>query len=493
MSHLLLKGAFASFFVLLLATTIEAMEQNKQPNFVFIAIDDLNDWVGYMDGHPQAKTPNMDSLANQGVAFTNAHSVAPGCSPSRNALLEGVEPFNSGLYPFYEHEIHKDLKQKYTSLPTLLKNNGYQTFGAGKIHHGPEYSAAEWSDYLKPQHFAKTYAVGKGFHSNKKASYRPTTNPYHQMLDHQVTSYGINVVGKKHEQPFFVAIGLEKPHLPFDCPVEFYDALPDKILPPKIVDNDLDDIGPEGNSMRRAREDKRFSDNGRWQDVRRAYLACAHWVDYNVGHIMDAVKKGPNKDNTVVVLWSDHGYHLGEKKTFKKFTLWEEASRVPFIIYDTREPETFGREVKQGVTLINIYKTIAEFAGIETPDYVDGFSLVPYMTNPALPVEKPAIMSWGQGNYSVRTQDWRLIQYFDGTQELYHNQEDQNEWHNLAGQPEYKKKLVELTALLPKQEAPTVEKYLAGWSIFGADKARLRAVAQQQKNAKSQSEKPQEK
>lgn len=458
-------------------SNVSASNKFKKPNIVFIAIDDMNDWVGYMGGHPQAMTPNMDKLANEGVAFMNAHSVAPGCSPSRNALLYGIEPYHSGLYPFYEFDLHKQLKQKYTSLPTLLKSNGYNTYGAGKIHHGKEYGETEWTDYLDADHQPKAFAKDKGFSTNKKNSFRPTTNPYEEMFDHQVASYGINVIKnkQKNDKPYFAAIGLVKPHLPFDCPVEFYDALPENITPPALLESDLNDIGKEGNSMRRAGDDKRFTAKNQWGDVRKAYLSCIAWADYNVGRILDAVENSPEADNTVVILWSDHGFHLGEKKSFKKFTLWEEANRVPFIIHDRREKETEqGRKVTQAVTLINVYRTLAEMAGIKAPDYVDGNSLVPQLLNQSSPVLAPAIASWGRGNYAVRTENWRFIQYFDGDQELYNHQNDNNEWHNLAKLPEYKAKVEELSALLPKNEAPTVEEYISQWSIFGADKARLK-------------------
>jgi len=451
--------------------------KTPKPNIVFIAIDDMNDWVGYMGGHPQAQTPNMDKLANAGVAFMNAQSVAPGCSPSRNALLYGVEPYKSGLYAFYEHEIHADLHQKYISLPRFLKENGYKTYGAGKIHHGPKGNELEWSGYLKPKSMNKVFTEGKGYVRNKKSSFRPTTNPLDEHHDYQVASYGIDVINQQHEQPYFAAIGLVKPHLPFDCPEVFYDALPNKILAPAILENDLDDIGKEGNSMRRAGDDRNFKKDNAWEKVRRSYLSCNAWVDYNVGRIMDAVEKSPDADNTIVVLWSDHGYHLGEKKSFKKFTLWEEASRVPFIIHDMRvNNPAEGRKVTQAVTLINVYKTLTDMAGLVAPDYIDGFSLVPQLKNQSKPMPQPAISSWGRGNYSVRTENWRLIQYFDGTQELYDHKKDANEWHNLASLPEYKSKLAELVDLLPKTEAATVEKYIAPWSIFGADKKRLKAA-----------------
>ena len=196
---------------------------------------------------------------------------------------------------------------------------------------------------------------------------------------------------------------------------------------------------------------------------------------------MNQLEKSPYADNTVVVLWSDHGFHQGEKMSFRKFTLWEEATRVPFIIYDGRnDKSTKGQTCNQPVSLINIYKTLAEVAGLEAPEYVDGESLVSQLGNPEQKM-KPAITSWGRGNYAVRSENWRYIRYFDGTEELYSHVNDANEWHNLANKPEFEAKKKELAEFLPKNEAPTIEELVAPWSVVGADKAKLGANAKSSK------------
>ena len=446
---------------------------DTKPNILFIAIDDMNDWTGFLGGHPQAITPNMDKLASKGVNFTNAHCSAPGCSPSRNALLFGVEPFKSGLYPFYDPAIVPELHQKYTSLPRFFKENGYQTFGSGKIHHGTKGDNIEWSDYHEPTSGKKTFAAGKGYQlgNSGKMSFRPTTHPDEQHRDHQFADYGIKVLKQKHDKPFFLAVGIVKPHLPFDCPQRFFDALPTEINPPPVKENDLIDIPAEGNSMRRAKDDVQFRKDKSWQDVRRSYLACISWADYNIGRVLDALAQSPYADNTIVVLWSDHGYHLGEKKSFRKFTLWQEATRVPFIILDPRQKNTpQNRTCAQPVSLINIYRTLAEMSELKAPDYVDGTSLVPQLVKPTTPVKAPAIISWGRGNYAVCSENWRYIRYFDGTEELYDKKKDANEWDNLAKNPEYAGQKGKLAAHLPKTEAPTIKNHINTWSVYGADK-----------------------
>jgi arylsulfatase A-like enzyme len=456
--------------------TIAAAEAGEKPNFIFIAVDDLNDWVGFLGGHPQARTPHLDALASQATVFENAQTVSPGCSPSRNAILYGIEPYNSGLYAFYGHAIHLSLQSRYISLPRLLKENGYKTFGAGKIHHGPEYSELEWSDYFSATKKPKVFAASKGFAiaSDWKFGFRPVTNPLTDLRDHQVTSYGVKIIESNYDEPYFLAVGFTKPHLPLECPRRFYEPLSGSIAPPNILESDLDDIGPEANSMRRAKDDRRFREKLQWEEVRRNYLACVSWIDYNIGRLLDALSSQSATRRTIVVLWSDHGFHLGEKMTFRKFTLWEESTRVPFLVSDSRTASAAGNRVASPVTLINIYRTIAEFAGVEVPEYVDGFSLVPHMENPDLKTPSPAITTWGRGNYSVRTANWRYIQYFDGDKELYNHSVDPNEWHNLANLSEHRERVASMASKLPSVEANTIEEHIQPWSLFGADARKIK-------------------
>ncbi|MEO0415667.1 MAG: sulfatase [Verrucomicrobiota bacterium] len=391
----------------------------EKPNFLFIAIDDMNDWTGFLGGHPQALTPNMDALAKKGVNFTNAHCVSPACSPSRNALMFGAEPFNTGLYPFYKlEEIFDELNETYTSIPRFLKENGYGTYGAGKIHHGLNGNDTEWTEFGRNKGPALNYKPEAGYQigDNRKMAFCPTTNPLDEHPDHIVTDYCIDVLGRKHDKPFFVACGIVKPHLAFVCPEQFFDLYPEQIEPPNILPLDHDDIPWAGRAMASIKDDLQFRNDEAWNAVRRSYLACISWADYNVGRVLEALEKSEYADNTVVVLWSDHGYGMGEKRHFRKFSLWEESTRVPFIIWDPRQKDTAeGRECVQGVTLINVYKTLADYAGLEAPDTVDGVSLRPQMADQAKPIGYPAITTWGRGNYTLRTQNWRYTRYFDGS------------------------------------------------------------------------------
>lgn len=452
---------------------MNSIHSQPKPNILFIVIDDMNDWTGFLGGHPQAITPNMDQLASEGVNFVNAHCPAPGCAPSRNAILYGVEPYHSGLYPFYGDEIHNDLHTRYVSLPRFFKENGYETYGAGKVHHGSKGNPIEWTGYSETIKEKKEFSEGRGYQADNsgKLSFRPTFNPEEEHADYLRASYGADILSRRHNKPFFLAVGFVKPHLPFDCPERFFNALPDKILPPAINGDDLSDIGEEGVSMCRLGDDKRFRKDNAWEEVRRAYLACISWTDYNIGRLLEGLYKSQYADNTVVVLWSDHGFHLGEKNSFRKFTLWEESTRVPFIIRDLREKKA-GRISDQPVSLINIYRTLAELAGLQAPDYVDGESLVPQLKDPFLNETNPAVTSWGRGNYAVRTKEWRFIKYYDGDKELYWHKNDPDEWNNLYGRAEFQDKTDELSKFIPLKDAPLLKKDLVQkWSIYGADKA----------------------
>lgn len=444
--------------------------QAVQPNILFIAIDDMNDWTGFLGGHPQAQTPNMDKLAEKGVNFTNAHCAAPGCSPSRNALLYGVEPFHSGLYAFYDKGAPKEVVKPYTGLPRFLREHGYETFGAGKIYHGSFHEPAGWNDYLEPTNDKLNLDVAAGYQLKGKQPFKysfcPTTNPLEEHLDHKIASYGVEVLKQKHDQPFFLAVGFHKPHLPFICPKRFFDLYPGEVQPPPIKADDLADVPAVGRSMVKIKYDRDFKRDHAWTKVRRAYLACISWTDFNVGRVLDALADSPYAGHTIVVLWSDHGYALGEKNHFTKFALWDVTTRVPFIIWDARDKDApAGRKVADPVSLIDIYRTLAGLAGLDAPQYVDGFSLVPQLKNPSTPIKQPEICTWGRGNYGVRDRNWRYIRYYDGTEELYDHTKDPNEWTNQANNPEYANVKKRLAAAIPENEAPLVKKGAAAWSI----------------------------
>lgn len=462
--------------LLILLLAIVGAQAGEMPNVLFIAIDDMNDWTGFLGGHPQAQTPNMDRLAKKGVNFTNAHCSAPGCSPSRNSLLYGVEPFNSGLYAFYDQGgFSEKVLQDYVSLPQFFKNNGYNTYGSGKIHHRREPSSVEWTEfYEKEKANPLKFDDEEGYQQGKsgKMRFSPTLNPLADHTDYKNTSFGVDVLGREHDKPFFLAVGIIKPHLPFVCPKQFFDLYPEEVASPRIKSGDLADVPKVGKTMAKVGDDRRFKKDQAWNKVRRAYLACISWADYNIGRLIDTLESSQYADNTVIILWSDHGFALGEKNHFKKFALWEETTRTPFIILDLRDKEApEGRTVSDAVSLINIYRTLADLAGLKAPEYVAGTSLVPQLNNPDAPLAQPATCTWGRGNYTLRDRDWRYTRYYDGGEELYDHRKDSDEWTNLASNPEYKSVKKRLAGFLPEREAPLIKEGIEAWSIpVSADK-----------------------
>ena len=452
--------------------TNEPTDSETKPNILFIAIDDMNDWVGFLGGHPQTKTPNMDRLAKRGVNFTNAHCIAPACSPCRLGLLYGVEPFNSGLYPFYNHaKISTDVLGKYKSLPRFFRDNGYNAYGAGKIFHGTTKAKGDWDDYHKHNGAKLKYAPEKGYQQNNSAkmAFCPTTNPLEDHPDYQVASYGIDVLKQQHDKPFFLGVGIVKPHLAFVCPQQFFDMHAGPIESPLIRYTDLKDVPWEARSNAKLSDDTRYRKDEAWERVRRSYLACISWADFNIGRVLDALNESPYAENTIVVLWSDHGYHLGEKRSFRKFSLWEESTRVPFIIYDPRPGKMKAGQTNEAVSLINIYRTLGEMSGFEVPAYVDGESLVKQVADPSISIDAPAITTWGRGNYTVRDDNWRYTRYFGGGEELYNHSSDPQEWNNLVSDQQYADRVNELAGFLPKNEAPQVKKGRTRWNVIDAD------------------------
>ena len=461
-------------------------EEVKKPNILFIAIDDMNDWLGVLGGHPQAKTPNIDKLANQGILFTNAHTPAPACSPCRNAILYGMEPHNSGLYPFYDRpEMNPEFFEKHHSLMEILKANGYNTFGAGKIHHGAMgresiemFDSREFTESINKKlfHLPKPLVDstdGVGVKVFGKMCGRPSLSPLEDHVDYNISTFGVDVLNREHEKPFFLAVGFIKPHLPFVAPKKYFDMFPRKeIQKTPIKEDDLADLPWAARSNAKLGDDYKYRTKDTWEDWIRAYLACNAYTDENVGRVVEALNNSKYKDNTIIVLWSDHGYHFGEKRSHRKFSLWEESTRVPFIILDPRN-EKNGSRCESPVSLIDIFPTLLNYAGIEPPVYSDGNDLQDLLKNPKTIREVPTLTTWGRGNYSLRSSKWRYTVYFDGSEELYDHENDSEEWENLAENPQYNQIKNEMKKYLPQNEAPLVMQGKALHNVVDADKPSL--------------------
>jgi len=421
----------------------------ERPNFLFISVDDLNHWVGYTARNPQVRTPNIDRLSSRGVSFANAHCAAPACEPSRAALMSGLRPFTSGCYLNGD-----DWRQRIKpglGLTHFLREAGYRALGRGKIYHGNSHHPSEWDLY------PDNHPAGHGKGVRKYEAYFEPLE--HELEDEDIDDWHtvewcIGQLKQEHEKPFFLACGLHKPHLPFAVPRKYYEPFPaDSIELPPHRRGDLADIPPAGRRMAKPRADHaKFLENGRWKDAIASYLATVAYTDMNIGRLLDALEASPHADNTIIVLWGDHGWSFGEKEHWRKFALWEETTRCPLIwVAPGIAPPT--TVCSRPVDLMSIFPTICELAGIAVPAHVEGESLVPLLKDPFAEWKGVALTTHGRRNHAVRDQRWRYIRYADGSEELYDHDRDPYEWTNLAGDQRYAPTIRKLGVHLPGREA----------------------------------------
>jgi arylsulfatase A-like enzyme len=427
---------------------------NARPNVVLIYVDDLNDYVGVLRGHPQAQTPNINRLANQGTLFTNAHVPAPSCRASRVSMLTGITPARSGVLSNESATLRTRLP-KAVSLVRAFRNAGYYTAGYGKIFHTPKPELASWNQFRSG---ITTSPTGAGMINprlnglNLAGAFdwgRLAIAPS-EMDDAKNTTRAIEVINRfsaNNTQPFFLALGLYRPHLPWYCPKTYFQRIaggnPQNIVLPPMRGGDLNDVGRIARNWANSPNDNTQIQNaGLQKQAIHAYLACGAFVDDQVGRIMNALDASPLRNNTIVVLVSDHGWHLGEKATWRKFKLWEESTRVPMIIRLPAGVVSNPRdEVAAPVNVAGLYPTLLEFARIPLPNYpagdplyrIDYTSLAPLMSRDiTVRAEGRAVSFNRQGNVSIRTPGYRYTLYSDGFEELYNHAKDPNEWTNIA-------------------------------------------------------------
>jgi arylsulfatase A-like enzyme len=453
--------------ILLLGTMSgsRAASPGEHPNVLFIAVDDLNTWVGHLGGHVNAKTPNIDRLARRGVSFSKAYSAAPLCNPSRISLLTGIAPSKSGVYG--NREMLRDRLPDAVTLMQHFRASGYVSLGSGKIFHGTKaYDGDSWDQFHVVPRQSKGLAVHKQLAEPTSvwAPWGPLSSAEEQMFDFEVASWAVSQLEASHDQPFFLAAGFTKPHLPWRVPQKYFDLHPlDEIELPATKEGDLDDVPEFGKKLARevydASDGRNFAHPGgdhqnvvaheQWSIAVQAYLATISFADAQVGRILDALDASKHADNTIVVLWGDHGWHLGEKEHWRKHALWDVTTRTPLII-SAPEGVATDRLCDRPVGLIDVYPTLVELAGLPKRDGIDGRSLVPLLENPDRDWDRPVVMTYGYRNHAVQTSRWRYIEYHDGTAELYDHENDPHEWTNLATRPEHQAVLRDLRSSLPK-------------------------------------------
>lgn len=445
-------------------------EESSRPNVLFISIDDLNDWIEPLGGHPQAKTPNFNRLAAQSVTFTRNYCPSPGCNPSRSATMTGLHPSTTGMYTNYQ-DWRKAIPQAVT-LGSYFRKNGYFSAGAGKIFHYTQIDRKGWDDYFpsleKPMPDAFEPKPGETVNMPKfpgmygDFDWSPIPLEDEATADGRSVSWIINQLQQKHERPFFLACGIYRPHVPWYVPQKYFDLHPlESLKLPKVLENDRGDLGERARELadRAGGYHGHVIAAGQWKQAVQGYLASVSYADAMLGRLLDALEESPHGKNTIVVLWSDHGWQLGEKQHWRKFALWDNVARCPLFIRDTKGTSA-GQRCDRVTSLIDIYPTLLELCGLPPRDGLDGRSLVPLMEKPDEEWNFPALTSYDITEFAVSTERWRYIRYLDDTEELYDLKNDSEEWHNLAAKPEHAAVKARLAASIPVKPAPLLEKTL---------------------------------
>jgi arylsulfatase A-like enzyme len=425
----------------------------RRPNVLFIAIDDLNDWTGCLGGHPDVKTPNIDRLASRGVLFSRAYCSAPACNPSRASLLTGILPSTSGCY--HNDQPWRPVMPDAVTLPRHFMDQGYHVAGRGKIYHGGQNDKTGWHEYTEKGGDPKPAKLpANGIPKTAHFDWGPVDVTDDDMDDTKVAKWASAFLQKEHDKPFFLAAGLFRPHLPWYVPRQYFDMYPlDKIALPNVNEDDLDDVPPLGRKMAKPDGDHRkVIESNNWRRAVQGYLASITFTDTNVGRLLDALDKSRYADNTIVILWGDHGWHLGEKLHWRKFALWEEATHAPLMIAAPGVSKA-GVASPRPVSFVDIYPTLCDLCGLPGPKQLEGTSLKPLLENPNKTWDRPALTTHGRENHSVRSERWRYIRYRDGSEELYDHENDELEWTNLAGKPEHAEVKKKLAARLPEVNA----------------------------------------
>jgi arylsulfatase A-like enzyme len=438
-----------------------------QPNVLFITIDDMNDWTTVFDKSNPIKTPNIEKLAARGAFFTNAHCSSPACNPSRASVMTGTRPHKTGIYG--NSSDWRGTLPKIKTIQRHFKDNGYLVCGSGKIfHHHKDWAFhdnASFHEYLMMsvnEPYPDEKLNGLDWYGSRNTDWGAWPEDITRTADYRTAEYAIHKLNQKYNQPFFLNVGIYKPHSPFFAPQEFFDEYPSKtVTMPEIPENDLTDL-PEGAKKLMKPSDwfwegmikAQKQDPDAYKNYVQAYQGCASFADAMIGKIIDALDKSPYSENTIIVLWSDHGFHLGEKQHFEKFALWEKTTHIPFIVIapGITSPGTI---VNKPVDMTTIYPTLSELCGLDVPEHTDGFSLVPLLKDNAVNIP-PALTTYMKGNHAIRTERWRYIQYADGSEELYDHKNDPHEWHNVAGDEKNNDVIEKLKKYVPKENAEQV-------------------------------------
>ncbi len=457
-----------------LMPTGTAFAARSKLNVLFISVDDMNNDLGCF-GHPLVKSPSIDRLAARGVRFDRAYCQFPLCSPSRSSLLTGLRPDSTRVFDLQYH-FRQDLPDVLT-LPQMFIRNGYYVARVGKMYHygnpgdigtnGLD-DRVSWMERFNPAGRDKTtleldiinYTPKRGLGSAMAFLADPTgTDTQH--TDGKVTDQAIQLLEAHKDRPFFIAAGFYKPHTPWVTPKKYFDLYPmDPIALPKITPQTPDEYPAPALASTRPWPYFGITPE-QARECKRAYYAAISFVDAQIGRLLDAVDRLGLRDNTIIVFWSDHGYHLGEHGLWFKQSCFEESARVPLIV-SVPGQKTAGQASTRPVELVDLYPTLAELAGLTLPQHLQGFSLRPLIDEPRAPWDHPAYTQVQRGadpGHSVRTERWRYTEWGFGKkgQELYDHENDPQELCNLAKDAKYADVVAQMKTLLQRVHPTAVQ------------------------------------
>lgn len=431
-------------------------------NILFISIEGLNNYVGAMGG--PALTPNIDKLAAEGRLFANAYTISPKPGPASVALMTGRRPEKTGYFRGDRDFRLRSRNKEILTIPQYLQTKGYVTIAAGKVFKEARGAGKDPNPFSDPiswneQNTVKEEPVYTSFLDEKgqakwlegllyKADQEPSkisqigfwgasSESKEEMTDWKNASYASKYLSKKQQAPFFLAVGIEKPNAPQVVPQEFFDLYPlESIILPELAENDLEDVPLAGQENLPTTFVSNLKNKDQYQKAYQAYLASVSFADACVGKILEGLKNGPNAKNTIVVLYSKYGYQLGDKENWGAESLWKQATQVPLII-KTPAMSGSGKVANATVSLLDIFPTITDLIGETKPDFIDGESLLPQLSNANATREKPAVITLDRGSYSVQDGRYNYIRYINRAVEIYDHKTDPKEIKNLVFDPNY--------------------------------------------------------
>lgn len=435
--------------------------QKSKPNVIVIVADDMNMW-SMLKNYAPLKTPYLDKLKSESLYYANATCSAPVCIPSRASFFTGMSPHNTGAYVNFGGTWKENMLSTTEVLPELFKNNGYLTWGGGKIFHAPingDRQKAMFDNEVFEGGFGPFSSEEHWYTESRFFSVEPWTGPDTDFPDVVNANAAIKFLNEKHDKPFFLYYGMYRPHTPYTAPKRFFDQYNDTdiTLAPGYLANDLDDVPMQGrqlvDSLKQYHKEN-LSKEEVILDLMKGYCANYSFADWNIGRVIEALDKSEFVENTIVIFYSDNGFHNGTKEHWVKSTLWEEADNIPLLI---RLPSKYKGEREQTVSLLDIYPTLIDYCGLQKPSHqLDGKSMTPTFKDMNYKWNRPSLTFYGADYSSVRNNRYRYIRYPDGSEELYDHSTDQYEHHNLANEPQYNSIKKELSNDIPKKFAKSL-------------------------------------